>query len=319
MSFSRSVKMELIEVRLRHDTDQLELISGYTLAIASLKYIPKARSWALRYVTECAPALSYVSKLIGRAYKVEHELYVTLHQRLKAQNTELLVYGEELDKLMNDIGFSSLDESGERSFNMRMPDGLESDHAVRAFIRGVFLACGSVSDPAKGCYAELVFKNEQLARSVLKLLFARDISCKITIRKNSWIVYLKEGEMVEDFLTFMGAGESMLAVREQRMYREIANNSNREVNCFSANMEKAARASASQVEDIALILNERGADCLSEQLYEVASARMANPEMTLSQLADALGIGKSAVNYRMRKLSAIADEIKHELGIDTDY
>lgn len=319
MSFSRSVKMELIEVRFRHEIDQLELISGYTLAIASLKYVSKARSWGLRYVSECAPAVSYVAKLIGRAYKVEHELSVTVHQRLRAQNTELLVYGEGLDDLMNDTGFASPDANGDRSFVMKLPSGLENEHAVRAFIRGLFLACGSVSDPAKGCHAELVLKNEMLARAVLKMLSERGIAGKLTIRKNSWIVYLKEGEMVEDFLTFMGAGEAMLAVREQRMLREIANNSNREVNCFSANMEKAAKASAAQIEDIKLILSERGADCLNEQLYEAASARMANPDMTLSQLADLLGIGKSAINYRLKKLTELAKEIKIELGIYSEF
>ena len=100
MSFSRSVKMEMIEVKFRHDIDKLELISGYTLAIASLKYVSKAKRWGLRYVSECAPAVSFIAKLIGRSYNVEHEIAVTVHQRLKAHNTKLLVYGEELDKLI---------------------------------------------------------------------------------------------------------------------------------------------------------------------------------------------------------------------------
>lgn len=319
MSFSKTVKKELTDVRVRHDIDRLMILSGYTLSIASLKYVAKAAGWGLRYVSESGFAVSFISKLIGQAYDVERELSITVHQRLHAKNTELTVYGGDIEKLMLDTGMASLTPGGERSFDICLPDGLDSEHACRAFVRGVFLACGSVSDPAKGCHAELVLKNEMLARYILQRLSETGIKGKLTIRKNSWIVYLKEGEMVEDFLTFMGAGEAMLAVREHRMLREIANNSNREVNCFSANMEKAAKASAAQIEDITLILAERGADCMNEQLYEVAEARMANPDMTLNQLADLLGLGKSAVNYRLRRIAALALEIKQELGLDTEY
>ena len=318
MSFSQTVKKELADVRLRHDEDRLLLISGYTLAIASLKYV-KSGGWGLRYVSECAPAVRFIAKLISQAYDIDQQISVTVHQRLHAKNTELTVFGRELEKLMLDTGFATLEPDGTRSFTRRLPEGLENDHACRAFIRGVFLACGSVSDPAKGCHAELVIKDELLARTILKLLADKGVSGKLTIRKSTWVVYFKEGEKVEDFLTFMGAGEAMLAVSEQRMLREIANNSNREVNCFSANMEKAARASAAQVEDIRLILTEKGTDCLTDELYEVASARMANPDMTLSQLAELLEIGKSAVNYRLRKLAEIAKCIKLELGIYTEY
>ena len=90
----------------------------------------------------------------------------------------------------------------------------------------------------------------------------------------------------------------------------MKNNSNREVNCFSANMEKAARASASQIEDIELIMNELGSDALSEELYEVASARMANPELTLTELSELIGIGRSAVNYRLKRIAKIAADLR---------
>jgi len=319
MSFSQSVKEELTEVRMRHEDDALALISGYVLSIASLKYVSRERAWGLRFVGECKAAVSYAAKLMCHSYRLEQQMLVTQHQRLNAKNVELVLYGKDIDRLMVDTGFAVTDENGDRSFTQRLPENLDKDHAARAFVRGVFLACGSVSDPSKGCHAELVLKSEPLARKVLSILGERGIAGKLTVRKAAWIVYLKEGEMVEDFLTFMGAGEAMLAVREQRMLREIKNNSNREVNCFSANMEKAAKASAAQVEDIMLILQERGTDCLNEQLYEAAQARLANPDLTLSQLAELLGIGKSAVNYRLRRLAAIAKEIKQELGMDTDY
>ena len=311
MSFSRDVKEELIRVRLRRDTDGAMLVYGFTLAGASLKYSRAHRTWGLHYVSENEECINFIAKLAVKNYKLEHEISLNVHQRLHARNTELLLYGEGMDGLCNDSGLFSYDETGERSFEMHVPNGLESEHSCRAFIRGIFLACGTVSDPASGCHAEMVFKHEYLARETAKLLESRGIPPKLTQRRNLWVVYMKNGDTVEDFLTFMGAGEAMLSVREQRMLREVKNNSNREVNCFSANMEKAARASAAQIEDIELILNEIGPDALSEELYDVASARMANPDFTLNELSEAIGIGRSAVNYRLKRIARIAEDIRN--------
>ena len=313
MSFSQEVKDELIEVRLRRESDGAMLVAGATLAAASLKYSRQYRKWGLHYVSESAPAMGFIAKLACRSYDLEQEIALNIHQRLNARNTELFLYGSGMDKLCEESGLISYDKNGDKSFDMHLPEGLESEHALRAFIRGVFLVCGTVSDPKSGCHAELVLKSEFLAGEIARLLAEKDIPPKISKRKNLFIVYMKNGDTVEDFLTFMGAGESMLQVREQRMIREAANNSNREVNCFNANMDKAARASAAQVEDISLIISELGADCLSEELYDVAKARMENPEMTLTELSNLLGIGRSAVNYRLKKIADIAKDIKNGL------
>ncbi|MCR5809171.1 MAG: DNA-binding protein WhiA [Clostridiales bacterium] len=310
MSFSQEVKTELTEVRLRRGSDGAKLVAGATFAAASLKYSREHRTWGLHYVSESALCINFIAKLAAKSYELEPEISLNVHQRLHARNTELFLYGKDTDKLCEDAGLISFDENGDKSFETRIPDGLESEHACRAFIRGVFLACGSVSDPSSGCHAELVFKNEAVASKVAKLLAERGIPPKVSKRKNLWVVYMKNGDTVEDFLTFMGAGESMLAVRDGRMIREAANNSNREVNCLVANMEKAAKASTAQVEDIKLIICELGVDCLSEELYEVAEARMANPELTLTELAEKVGIGRSAVNYRLKKIQALAADIR---------
>ena len=311
MSFSREVKEELIRVRLRRVSDGAMLVYGFTLAGASLKYSRSLRKWGLHYVSENEECINFIAKLAIKSYKLEHEIALNVHQRLHARNTELLLYGEGMDALCADSGLFSYDGDGERSFETHLPKGLDSEHSCRAFIRGIFLACGTVSDPARGCHAEMVFKQEYLARETAALLEERGIPPKIAQRRNLWVVYMKNGDTVEDFLTFMGAGEAMLSVREQRMLREVKNNSNREVNCFSANMEKAAKASASQIEDIELIMNELGSDALSEELYEVAAARMANPEYTLNELSEAIGIGRSAVNYRLKRIAAIAEDIRN--------
>lgn len=312
MSFSAEVKEELIDVRLRRSDDAVKLVSGFTLAGASLMFSRAHRCWGLHYVSENASCINFIAKLACKNYELEPEIALNVHQRLHARNTELFLYGGGVDRLCIDSGLMSLDENGEKSFETTLPEGLDSEHSCRAFIRGVFLACGTVSDPASGCHAELVLKNEHIAEALCRLLAEREIPPRISKRRGSSVVYMKNGDTVEDFLTFMGAGEAMLAVREQRMIRELKNNSNREVNCFYANTEKAAKASASQVEDIKLIISELGPDALNEDLYEVAYARMGNPELSLSQLANAVGIGRSAVNYRLKRIAALAEEIRSE-------
>ena len=311
MSFSQEVKEELIGVRLRHEEDGKKLVSGASLAAATLKFSRQHRTWGLQLVSESEKCISFIAKLASRSYELSNEIALNVHERLKARNTELFLYGKGLDSLCADAGLISFDEHGEKSYVSRIPDGLDSDHALRAFVRGVFLMCGYVSDPEKSCHAEMIFKNEIIAGGMIDLLSARGIPPKLSRRRNQFVAYIKSGDTVEDFLTFMGAGESMLRLSEQRMIREAANNTNREVNCLSANLEKAARASASQIADIELVLTELGPDAMSEEVYEAARARMEYPELTLSELAERLLIGKSAVNYRLRKIAKLAEEIKN--------
>lgn len=312
MSFSREVKEELVEVRLRRDEDAVKLISGAVLAAASLSYSQTLKKWGIKLVSENEACINLIAKLAKKSFGLDNQISLNVHERLKARNTELFLYGDRVFELCTESGLMSDDDNGERSYETHLPSGLDSDHSLRAFIRGVFMMCGSVSDPRKGCHAELVLKNELAAREITKLLSERGIPPKLARRRNLFVVYFKSGDTVEDFLTFMGAGESMLRVSETRMIRDTANNVNRELNCFSANLEKTAKASVSQTEDINLIISTLGFDALSDDLYEIAKERLDNPEYSLSQLAQKIGIGRSAANYRLKKIAAIANEIRKE-------
>lgn len=311
MSFSQEVKEELVEVRLRRDEDGAKLVCGAVLSAASLKYSQKLKKWGLKLVSENEPCINLIAKLAKKSYGLDNQISLNVHERLNARNTELFLYGDNIFTLCSESGLMSIDENGDRSYVTHLPSGLDSDHALRAFIRGIFMMCGSVSDPRKGCHAELVFKNEQTAASVTELLSNRGIPPKLSKRRSLYVVYFKSGDTLEDFLTFMGAGGSMLSVSETRMIRDAANNVNRELNCFSANLEKTAKASVSQTEDINLIISVLGFDALSEELYDIAKERLDNPEYSLSQLAQKLGIGRSAVNYRLKKIALIAEELRN--------
>ena len=159
----------------------------------------------------------------------------------------------------------------------------------RAFIRGAFLASGSISDPEKGYHFE--------------------IDAKIVMRKKSYVVYVKEGAQIVDMLAVMEANVALMNLENIRIVKEMRNTVNRKVNCETANINKTVNAAVKQTEDIRLIQEKMG---LNEGLAEIAELRLQYPEATLKELGMMLNpqVGKSGVNHRLRKLSQIADGLR---------
>ena len=139
------------------------------------------------------------------------------------------------------------------------------------------------------------------------------IRIKCTERKGSIVLYIKESETLSDFLALAGASDAVMVLNEQRIVRQLNNTVNRGVNCINANIEKATRTAMKQAEDIRLVLSVVGAENLPPPLRIVAEARLNNFEMPLSELAEEIGIGRSAANYRLRKLCEMAEDIRTEM------
>ncbi len=180
-----------------------------------------------------------------------------------------------------------------------------------AFLRGAFLGGGSMSDPSKNYHAEFVTKNARLADFVAAILLSEDISAKITVRKNSFVIYIKDSEAIANLLGLMGAGMSMMEFYNIKIEREVRNNVNRQVNCDSANVDKITAAASKQLEAIRKIKATIGFESLPETLVEIATLREQNPEMSLKELGTLLSppIGKSGVNHRLERICEIADNL----------
>lgn len=178
----------------------------------------------------------------------------------------------------------------------------------RAFLRGVFLCSGSVSNPEKGYHLEFVLTGEDFAKQLCQIIQGFQVEARITKRKKYTIVYVKEGEGIVDLLNVMGAYVSLMDLENLRILKEINNSVNRQVNCETANINKTVAAASKQVEDILRIRKYYGFDKLSKQLLEMAQVRLENPEIPLKELGEMLDppVGKSGVNHRLRKLSEIA-------------
>lgn len=182
----------------------------------------------------------------------------------------------------------------------------------RAFLRGAFLACGSMSDPEKNYHFEIVCSGAEKAQQVQNVMNEFGLDAKIIVRKKYHVVYLKESSSIVDMLNIMEAPIALMQLENVRILKDMRNSVNRRVNCETANINKTVTAAAKQIEDIQYIRDHSGFTGLAPNLKETAMARLEYPEASLKELGDMLNppVGKSGVNHRLRKLSEIAQKLR---------
>ena len=174
------------------------------------------------------------------------------------------------------------------------------------------MAAGSISDPNKSYHFEIVCHTLEQAQQLKELMEFFETEPKIVERKERMVVYLKEGSQIVDLLNVMEAYVSLMNLENIRILKEMRNSINRKVNCETANINKTVNAAVKQIQDIELIRDMRGLDSLPQNLREMALLRLEYPDAPLKELGSYLEppVGKSGVNHRLRKLSAIAEELR---------
>ena len=297
MSFSAEVKTELCRAPLsRRCCARAE-------AYGALLYCNTFRGDEVRIVTENGAFAQRLPALFKKAFKLSFDrlpqgegkqvFAVTDPDKLTAIHQ---TFGADRNALALHLNFAAVEESCCRA----------------AFLRGAFLAGGSVTDPRKGYHLELATSHHSVSREVLALMRELGQEPKAAQRKGNAVLYFKQSDRIEDFLTCIGAPVSAMEVMNAKLERDIRGKVNRRVNCDAANLDKAVEAAMSQVEAIRRLEREGVLTALPDKLREVAALRLAHPEDTLSQLAERCDppITKSALNHRLRKLV--------ELGKETD-
>lgn len=193
---------------------------------------------------------------------------------------------------------------------------LQQTCCKRAFLRGVFQASGSMSDPTKSYHFEVVCMSLAAAEQIREVMGNFNADAKIVQRKKAYVVYLKEGSQIVDILNVMEAHVALMELENVRILKEMRNFVNRKVNCETANINKTVSAAVKQVEDITYLRDTVGFEHLPENLVEAALARLSHPDVPLKELGALLDppVGKSGINHRLRKLSEIAEKERQERG-----
>ena len=189
---------------------------------------------------------------------------------------------------------------------------IQRECCKRAFIRGAFLAAGSVSDPVKTYHFEIVCLSEAKAKQLQMIMETFNINARVIKRRKYFVVYVKDSSQVVDLLNIMGAYNALMDMENVRIVKDMRNNVNRKVNCETANINKTVSAAVKQIEDIRFIQMSSAFDKLPESLQEMAELRVRYPEATLAELGQLLDtpVGKSGVNHRLKKISLFADELR---------
>lgn len=240
-------------------------------------------------------------------FQTENEALVrkgfTLLKKTYNINTSIVEKGEKCRDLLSKFG--NLE-------SVTDPVLLKNACCRRAFLRGAFLCCGSISDPAKGYHMEFVCDREEQAEQLKQVMAQFDVEAKTVLRKRYFVVYLKEGAGIVELLNVMEAHISLMNLENLRIIKEMRNSINRRVNCEAANITKTIKASTRQVEDILYIKQHYGFSKLPDNLREMAEVRLEYPDAALKELGEYLDppVGKSGVNHRLRKLSELADKLR---------
>ena len=243
------------------------------------------------------------------------EKYAGLKRQLDEVDITKPLEGNIVEKILTTLKFFKEDGLSLPLDEQRV-DGLLVQNVCckRAFIRGAFLASGSMSDPNKSYHFEIVCRTMEQAEQLQQLMNGFETEAKIVERKGHYVVYLKEGSQIVDMLNVMEAYISLMNLENVRILKEMRNSVNRKVNCETANISKTVNAAVKQLEDIELIRSKLGLDQLPQNLREMALIRLEYPEAALKELGNYLTppVGKSGVNHRLRKLAEIAENLRGE-------
>ena len=316
MSFSGNVKEELSH----HLGSARHCRIAETAAIISIcggVMIDSRGRYSLKIHTENLSVARKCFTLLTKTFNIRTDIAIRTN-RMKGSVSYYIVVKEHDAALRILQATKLIDQYGEVEEELSVVRNIviQETCCKRAFIRGAFLASGSMSDPEKSYHFEIVCATRERAEQIQKIMKCFELDGKIVLRKKSFVVYLKEGSQIADVLNVMEAHVALMEFENVRILKDMRNTVNRKVNCETANINKTVSAAVKQIDDIRYIQETKGLDKLPEGLKDMALTRLTYPEASLKELGSLLTppVGKSGVNHRLRKLSEMAEELRTKQG-----
>lgn len=310
MSFASDVKKELtmLEVHPEHAKAELAALIRMNGTLETVK-----ESIFVTIQTENAAIARRIFSLIKKLFDVKAGISVRRRMKLNKNNVYFIRLNKEAKRIL-----SGLDILEAMLHEVNLPDSLkENKQKVRSYLRGAFLARGSVNSPETSSYhLEIHSTHETMNQDIYEMLEKLALNPKMHQRKNGgYMTYLKEAEKIADFLGIIGANNGLFMFEDVRIVRDMRNSVNRLVNCEQANLNKTVDAATKQIEAILLIDREIGLSALPDKIQETANLRLENPEASLKELGELVPnkpISKSAVNHRMRRIMTTAEDLQKQ-------
>lgn len=296
MSFSSEAKAELC--RLNRKKKCCAVAEAYGVVLYCNSFTPRE----IRIITGSAEFVELLPKLFRRAFNVSFDRLPD--PDTVGRRTLLITDRDKIATVYRAFGMEP-DDTLTLHINFGV---LENDCCRASFVRGAFLAGGSMTDPSKRYHLELSTTHAAVSREMSALLGELGFEAGHARRGASSLNYFKQSEAIADFLTTVGADVSALEIMSARVEKEMRSEINRKVNCDSANADKIVAAAAEQLDAIRMIEREQGLDTLPEGLQQAALLRIANPEASLAELAalSQPSVTKSCLSHRLKRLTAIA-------------
>ncbi len=302
MSFTTKVKEEISKL-------EIDLISARTELSAFIRYDAKINKDSITLIMENASVARRIYKIIKVLYQINIKVIVRNQKRFRAKQIYILEIKENINFILEDLSIYENNKKIEPQDYF-----LENDEDKIAFIKGLFLACGSVSDPkTSGYHLEFVVHFKKDAIFINKILKTLKLDSKILKRNNRYMIYLKSAEEISDVIKMFNAINSLFYFEDIRIYRDHKNMVNRLNNCEIANQEKTIKTGLKQLENIKYLKENDLLDLLDERSKDVALYREKYPDVSYNELAEIISmetgkkIGKSGINHCFIKIKDLVN------------
>ena len=301
MTFSQEIKNEIANLKL---SKKQNLIKNELLGFA-ISNATTLDNGYIRFLSENIDIIARYKYIIKRLTGIE-VIESQIENRLNEEKNLFELYIDNVNDKKTICDFLEI-YNNDKHIDIDINNFDQEDKI--SFLRGIFLGSGYICNPKIEYHLELILDSKDNANVVIDILKDFDLNCKAISRNKQSVIYLKNSDLISDFIGLIGSSIGVIHFEEERVIKEMNNNLNRVINCETANLNKAILNSQKQIEDIQKIKQKGKYDLLNDKLKQVCDAREENPELSLNELANLIGISKSGLNNRLRKIKEIANNI----------
>ena len=307
MSYTTKIKEEISEIK-NTKSEIIAELAGFIRNNATIT------DDTIALTTENKTTVERIQNFLNTIYEVKIEITTKDNMNFSKKELYALVIKDKVNIILQDIGLIDKDNNPLQTLPTYI---IGANEEIRAYLRGVFLTCGSINDPKTSRYhMELFISTPEESILVQKLLNLFDLNAKILSRDKGFMIYIKEAEKISDFIKILGANKAVMYYEDVRIYRDQKNKTNRLNNCEQANIDRIVATATDQLEQIKIIEETSSVELLDEKAQETLEYRKKYPEASLKELAEIISfetgktLSKSGLNHRLRKIKELAEQLK---------